>query len=585
MGSVSSTHAPSVFRGQGHERQHKKKKQGGFIPLLHSFGCGGTSVCKAEEKALGCLANPPVCRTLECKNVPVKATGANLSPDICPLYEIPGIDRDRFGSVCVSDDIGSSASSEVPLSRSVRSRTPDIGRPSKAPVNYSSSSSSVVYVDSKAKRSRDSTGDEVHSMLMGKRHSSPFCEITGSNRVQLINEGGLHEFGIDSQQIGMPASLEVSAALPEAVNSQKHDLFAASSSQSYRTIHVLNNSSGNINGDRSMLEHGETVCDHPFTPSELVPVRCPGIEPSTIKQPLVSHDSLRADPDASSSENADVFHVETFGLIAQSPGDASGSFPGDVSAREARRTSRRRLWDALTRATSRRRVTSPPVFVASEEGDALGPSSDSWGLANWSSNRDHDRMANPGSFLVGGNVELEERRWSVRSQVWALQHLSDGSVGHSRPCAAGLHADGRCSCETYVMTDETNTRASISRIVMLADALFEVLDEIHRQSVALSRSASLSLVSLPAPDYVVDSFPLRNYKKSDKLNKANEEAAQCYICLVEYEDGDYMRVLPCDHEYHRACIDKWLKEVHRVCPLCRGNVCEPISRESALLAV
>ena len=38
---------------------------------------------------------------------------------------------------------------------------------------------------------------------------------------------------------------------------------------------------------------------------------------------------------------------------------------------------------------------------------------------------------------------------------------------------------------------------------------------------------------------------------------------RCYICLVEYEEGDNMRVLPCHHEFHRTCVDKWLKEIHR----------------------
>ena len=32
-----------------------------------------------------------------------------------------------------------------------------------------------------------------------------------------------------------------------------------------------------------------------------------------------------------------------------------------------------------------------------------------------------------------------------------------------------------CSCDSFLMTEESNTRASISRIVMLAEALFEVL--------------------------------------------------------------------------------------------------------------
>ncbi|KAG4109174.1 hypothetical protein ERO13_1Z049570v2, partial [Gossypium hirsutum] len=38
---------------------------------------------------------------------------------------------------------------------------------------------------------------------------------------------------------------------------------------------------------------------------------------------------------------------------------------------------------------------------------------------------------------------------------------------------------------------------------------------------------------------------------------------RCYICLLEYEEGDRMRISACNHEFHRTCIDKWLKEVHR----------------------
>lgn len=39
--------------------------------------------------------------------------------------------------------------------------------------------------------------------------------------------------------------------------------------------------------------------------------------------------------------------------------------------------------------------------------------------------------------------------------------------------------------------------------------MWQVLDEIHRQSVALSRSATVSRASLPAPSTIVDGFPTR----------------------------------------------------------------------------
>ncbi|KAJ3689473.1 hypothetical protein LUZ61_018637 [Rhynchospora tenuis] len=187
--------------------------------------------------------------------------------------------------------------------------------------------------------------------------------------------------------------------------------------------------------------------------------------------------------------------------------------------------------------------------------------------------------ANNQDLLERRSAFLERRR-RIRSQVRALQRLGsrfENLSGHERSCIlAGRHRTEQCTCRTRNRSgnpdDETSTRASISRIVMLAEALFEVLDEIHQQSMVLSssRPSFSSIGSIPAPKETVESLPVKMYRKPAKHC---DEAAQCYICLVEYEEGDCMRVLPCSHEFHLTCIDKWLKEIHRVCPLCRGDVC------------
>ena len=57
-------------------------------------------------------------------------------------------------------------------------------------------------------------------------------------------------------------------------------------------------------------------------------------------------------------------------------------------------------------------------------------------------------------------------------------------------------------------------------------------------------------------------------------NSADENAFDqeaCCICLSDYDTGDEVRVLACDHSYHTECIDQWL-ERNNTCPLCSRSI-------------
>ncbi|KAJ3246447.1 E3 ubiquitin-protein ligase rnf13 [Chytriomyces hyalinus] len=49
----------------------------------------------------------------------------------------------------------------------------------------------------------------------------------------------------------------------------------------------------------------------------------------------------------------------------------------------------------------------------------------------------------------------------------------------------------------------------------------------------------------------------------------------CSVCLEEYATGEEIRILPCNHEFHAKCVDKWLTNEVGVCPLCKQSIHPP----------
>ncbi|KAF8722919.1 hypothetical protein HU200_022057 [Digitaria exilis] len=47
----------------------------------------------------------------------------------------------------------------------------------------------------------------------------------------------------------------------------------------------------------------------------------------------------------------------------------------------------------------------------------------------------------------------------------------------------------------------------------------------------------------------------------------------CCVCISACRDGEEIRRLPCGHDFHRDCVDRWLARCcRRTCPLCRTRV-------------
>ncbi|NXG27172.1 RNF6 ligase, partial [Dromaius novaehollandiae] len=66
----------------------------------------------------------------------------------------------------------------------------------------------------------------------------------------------------------------------------------------------------------------------------------------------------------------------------------------------------------------------------------------------------------------------------------------------------------------------------------------------------------------------IDNLSTRNY---GDINTENEISKTCSVCINEYVTGNKLRQLPCMHEFHIHCIDRWLSE-NSTCPICRQPV-------------
>lgn len=64
----------------------------------------------------------------------------------------------------------------------------------------------------------------------------------------------------------------------------------------------------------------------------------------------------------------------------------------------------------------------------------------------------------------------------------------------------------------------------------------------------------------------------RKFSADSGDEKNPEEDPMCVICLLNYENGDELKILPCRHEYHSGCIDEWLGGHNRTCPTCRHDI-------------
>ncbi|MED6181425.1 hypothetical protein PIB30_019325 [Stylosanthes scabra] len=107
-------------------------------------------------------------------------------------------------------------------------------------------------------------------------------------------------------------------------------------------------------------------------------------------------------------------------------------------------------------------------------------------------------------------------------------------------------------------------------LVLLAYMLIEaVLFLQYLKSDKRSSSTTTTITTAQYLRFIEEKNPTIHYTKS-MLKQPDH--VECRVCLNEFQEGDKLRNLKCQHAFHRDCLDKWLQQSCATCPLCRNKL-------------
>ncbi|KAJ8112283.1 hypothetical protein OPT61_g5313 [Boeremia exigua] len=91
-------------------------------------------------------------------------------------------------------------------------------------------------------------------------------------------------------------------------------------------------------------------------------------------------------------------------------------------------------------------------------------------------------------------------------------------------------------------------------------------------SAPSSRTVSDKPASVEHPEGIAAAIAPSSAAAASTSETPNEDNLGCSICTEDFEKGQDIRVLPCDHKFHPECVDPWLLNVSGTCPLCRVDL-------------
>eukprot|EP01067_Filipodium_phascolosomae_P000201 Filipodium_phascolosomae@DN1168_c0_g1_i2.p1 len=162
-----------------------------------------------------------------------------------------------------------------------------------------------------------------------------------------------------------------------------------------------------------------------------------------------------------------------------------------------------------------------------------------------------ERMGNVSNGIQQSELQrLPERTIQCRARVSQSNSSvsTTASTEAAEPAAASSSTSSSTATEINLVVDDEDVEMNLSDDITDPEAR---PDDIERQRQQGQQC--------------------KEEEEKDENAATEQEECMCAICFDSYEQGDVVRCLPCHHEFHSACIDKWL-ENKSTCPVCMTDV-------------
>ncbi|KAI8576612.1 hypothetical protein K450DRAFT_255845 [Umbelopsis ramanniana AG] len=97
--------------------------------------------------------------------------------------------------------------------------------------------------------------------------------------------------------------------------------------------------------------------------------------------------------------------------------------------------------------------------------------------------------------------------------------------------------------------------------------------DIHNQFYGVSQPSHIGvLANTTLSNNSIELLPIHSYVDIEENVSNRGDYDICAVCLDQFEENiSQVRKLPCNHIFHAACIDPWLKDRSGFCPICKAS--------------